>query len=89
MHSCLQHFCEYSCEGAKGKRTLVVTDDREPERGVDVEVIWIEEKRVVPRVDSVEGEKRVDKKMNTQSRLMQCNASAHAHACYIYHMIVM
>ena len=53
----------------KGKRTLVVTDDREPERGVDVEVIRIEEKRVVPRVDSVE--ERVGKKMNTQSRLMQ------------------
>ena len=55
----------------KGKRTLVVTDDREPERGVDVEVIRIEEKRVVPRVDTAEGEKRVDKKMSTQSRLMQ------------------
>ena len=46
----------------KGKRTLVVTDDREPERGVDVEVIWIEEKRVVPRVDSVEGEREWIKK---------------------------
>ena len=43
----------------KGKCTLVVADNREPERGVDVEVIWIEEKRVVPRVDSAEGEKRV------------------------------
>ena len=40
----------------KGRRTLVVTDDGEPERGVDVEVIGIEEKCVVPRVNSAEGE---------------------------------
>ena len=40
----------------KGRRTLVVTDDGEPERGVDVEVIGIEEKCVVPRINSAEGE---------------------------------
>ena len=40
----------------EGRHTLVVTDDGEPERGVDVEVIGIEEKCVVPRVNSAEGE---------------------------------
>ena len=67
----------------KGKRTLVVTDDREPERGVDVEVIRIEEKRVVSRVDSAEGEKRVDKKnehteqINAMKRKCTCTYMLH------------
>lgn len=71
----------------KGKRTLVVTDDREPERGVDVEVIWIEEKRVVPRVDSVEGEKRVDKK-GVQINAMKCKYTCMLHISHDYHMTV-
>ena len=60
----------------KGKPALVVTDNREPERGVDVEVIWIEEKRVVPRVDSVEGEESKSKNEHTeQINAMKCKCT--------------
>ena len=59
----------------KGRRTLVVTDDGEPERGVDVEVIGIEEKCVVPRVNSAEGEES-DWKVSTQSmQLTRCKCT--------------
>ena len=75
----------------KGRRTLVVTDDREPERGVDVEVIGIEEKCVVPRVNSAEGEESGLKSEYTEHAINTMQVYTYIriiHDC-VYHIIIL